>query len=312
MNYLLFGTEEFLIKQEIKKIIEENKISKQDISYFDLEQDNLKNILDDASTFSLFSNNRLIIIENSYIFTGNITKKKQDTTYLEKYLKNPNKNNIVIFTILTEKLDSRKKIVNLFKDTGKIIEFNSRYDINNIALTLLSPYKISMNDLNLFINRVGKNLEILNQEIIKLKTYKDNDLNITKEDIMNVTTEVIDIDIFHLVDNIINKNKETALKSYYEMLKIGEEPIKIIVILANQFRLIYQVKELSKSRNNVYDMMSILGQKKYPIEKALERSKKFTEEQLLTYLYKLSELDINIKSGKINKNIGLELFILEC
>ena len=57
--------------------------------------------------------------------------------------------------------------------------------------------------------------------------------------------------------------------------------------------------------------MNIVGAKKYPIEKALEKSHKFDENILIKYLYKLAQLDIDIKSGKIDKNIGLELFILE-
>ncbi len=59
------------------------------------------------------------------------------------------------------------------------------------------------------------------------------------------------------------------------------------------------------------DMMKILGQKKYTIEKALEKSRKYDESVILKKLYELANLDINIKSGKINKNIALELFILE-
>ena len=54
------------------------------------------------------------------------------------------------------------------------------------------------------------------------------------------------------------------------MIKNGEEPIKIIVMLSNQFRLMYQVKILNEQHYNIYDMMKILGQKKYPIEKAYE------------------------------------------
>jgi DNA polymerase-3 subunit delta len=310
MNYLLYGTEDFLIKKEINKIKESNNITNQDITYFNMEEVPLKEIIDEAATFSLFNNNRLLIVENSYIFTA-INKKKQDTTSLENYLKNPNKNNILIFTAITDKLDSRKKIVTLFKENGNVKEFSSNFNLENIVLDMIKPYNISSINLKLLIDRVGKNLNILNQEINKLKTYKDNDFNITKEDIIEVTTETIDTDIFHLVDNIVLKNKEKALKSYYEMIKIGEEPIKIIVILANQFRLIYQVKQLSKKRVSIFDMMSLLGQKKYPIEKALERSKMFSDELLLNYIHKLSELDINIKSGHIDKNIGLELFILE-
>ena len=46
-----------------------------------------------------------------------------------------------------------------------------------------------------------------------------------------------DILLFCNYDNIILKKYDKALESYYEMLKIGEEPIKIIVLIANQIRL---------------------------------------------------------------------------
>lgn len=310
MNYLLYGSEEYLIKLEINKIKEKYQIDDQDVSSFNLQDESLKDILDNASTFSLFSNKRLIIIENSYIFTGATGNKSQDTKYLEKYLENPNQDTILIFTIVTDKLDSRKKIVTLFKEKGQVLELND-INVRKLVLDMFGNYKIDSANLNLLIDRVGNNLNILNQEINKIKTYKGEDLLINESDILNLTTKTIDTDIFHLIDNIVLKNKKNALESYYEMIKLGEEPIKIIVILANQFRLIYQVKILSSKRNSIYDMMSILGQKKYPIEKAQERSRKFSNEILIEYLKKLAELDVNIKSGKIDKNIGLELFMLE-
>ena len=75
MIYLLYGTNEFLIKREIKKIISENKIENIDISNYNLENDLLDNILDDASMNSLFNNQKLMIVENAYIFTGAVKKK---------------------------------------------------------------------------------------------------------------------------------------------------------------------------------------------------------------------------------------------
>lgn len=302
MNYLLYGSIDYLIRKEIKKF--KDKIS--DITEFDLNDAALDDIINDAATLSLFSNERLIIVYNSYIFTSK-KNQKVDTTELEKYLKNPNSNTTILFVVNEEKIDSRKKIGNLVKK----IEFNDVSNINKIVLDMFTPYSINNDNLNFFIKRVGNNLNLLEQEALKLKTYKDNNKEITKEDIELITIETIDIDIFHLVDNIILNNKEKALESYYEMLKMGEEPIKIIVILANQLRLIYQVKSLSMMHYSIYDMMNLLGQKKYPIEKALDKARKFDSDKLLDLIYKLSLLDINIKSGKINKNIGLELFILE-
>jgi len=57
--------------------------------------------------------------------------------------------------------------------------------------------------IRFFIDRCGSNLDILSQEITKIKTDKDNDLNIIKEDIINLTTKNIDVDIFGFVDKIM-------------------------------------------------------------------------------------------------------------
>ena len=307
MTYLLYGIEDYLIKKELNKL--KKNIDDNDISYFDLEEVSLKEIVDDANSLSLFSNKRMIIVENANIFTGS-GKKRDDIKYLEEYLLNPNVNTILVFTINADKLDSRKKIVSLIKEKGKVLEYNT-CNVNNLVKEMFGNYKISDSDIRLLINRVGNNLNVLNNEIEKIKTYKDEDLNITSDDINNLTVKTVDVDIFHLIDNIILNNKKEALESYFEMIKLGEEPIKIIVMLANQFRLMYQVKVLNKQHYNIYDMMKILGQKKYPIEKAYSKSRNYSDEQILKKLYELANLDINIKHGKVNKNIALELFILE-
>jgi len=312
MVYITYGLVEYLIEEEIKKIIKDNNVDYYNIEKFDLENTNIKNIIDSSLTVSLFSNKKVIIVENSYIFTGT-TKKNidQNIECLEKYLDHINENTILIFKVITEKLDSRKKIVTKIKNYGKVIEFNKVSNLKDLVYKMFNPYKINHSLIEFLIDRVGNDLYILNQEIKKIKTYKDEDLFITEDDILVLTHKNINTDIFYLIDNIVSNNKEKALESYYEMLKLGEEPIKIIVMVANQFRLIYQVKELYKKGYREYDIMDILEQKQYSIRKASERINKFTSNQLLNYLNKLSELDINIKSGLIDKSIGLELFILE-
>ena len=257
MIYLLYGEEEFLIKKELDKIKKDFNIN--DISTYDIDDINIKNIVDDASSMSLFSNKRLIIVNNAYIFTGS-SKKRDDIKYLEEYINNPNNSTTIVFIVNNDTLDNRKKIVTLIKEKGKVLEFNNNYNITNIIKEMFENYNINQDNINLLINRVGTNLYQINQEINKIKTYKGNDLNITSEDILNLTVKTVDIDIFHLIENIILNKKKEALESYYEMIKLGEEPIKIIVMISNQFRLMYQVKKLSQSRNSVIDMMKILGQ----------------------------------------------------
>lgn len=311
--YLFYGLEQYLIDKEIKKVILDNKIDDINIVHYDLENTKIEDIIEDLSSVSLFGEKKLIIVDNAYIFTGTTNKKllEQNTDILEKFLKNNSCDNIVIFNILKEKLDERKKIVKIIKEKGIVKDFNTFSNINKYVLDMFGKYKINNENINFLVNRVGNNLEVLSQEINKIKIYKDNDFNITKEDIINLTTKNIDTNFFNLIENIVARNKNKAMESYYEIIKDGEEPIKIIVVLANKFRLIYQAKNLYKKGYSEKDISNMLGSNYYAIKKCLESSRNYDDNFLLKCLMKLANLDIDIKSGKIDKNIGLELFIME-
>ena len=94
------------------------------------------------------------------------------------------------------------------------------------------------------------------------------------------------------------------------MIILGEEPIKIIIMLANQFRLIYQTRNLYKKGYSEKDISNLLGIHPYRIKLAINKGNQFQDETLLIYLKRLSDLDMDIKNGKIEKELGLELFIL--
>lgn len=309
MNYLLYGTEKFLIDKEVKNIINKNNIDEINISKYDLELNSLNEILDDANTVSLFSNNKLIIVENSYIFSRVQNKKIDNVGILENYLKNKS-DTIIIFINNSEKIDSVKKIVKLIKEKGVIKEFNPSKNITSTVKSMFDDYKISNDGINLLINRVGNNLELIYQEVEKLKIYKIDDKIITNKDIEDLVVENISVDIFKFVDDIINKNKKDAIKTYKELLKLNEEPIKIVALLASKFRLMYQVNKLAKKGYTEDDISDILKVHRYPVHLAIISGYKYNLDILLKYLNDLADLDIGIKTGEKDKELALELFIL--
>ena len=101
------------------------------------------------------------------------------------------------------------------------------------------------------------------------------------------------------------------MEMYSEMINQNEEPIKIIVMLANQFRIMYQVKELVKIGYSEKEIATKLKLHPYRVKLANQNSRKFKSDTLIKYLKKLSDIDYNIKSGKIDKYLALELFILK-
>lgn len=306
MVYLLYGTKEFQINEEIKKICK--NIDEMNISRYDLNNDLLSLAIEDAQTLSLFEDKKVVIIENADMFTGSTSK---DSEIVQKYLDNINENTTLIFIVHNDKLDTRKKITKLIKEKGKVLEYNDELDTISLVRKLFKGYNIDYKTINLFIDRIGNNPLIIQNEINKIKIYKGNDKNITDEDILNLTIKLIEIDIFKLIDYIVKKDKEKALELYYEMLKMNEEPIKIVVILANQFRIIYQAKELFKKGYSEKDIASILKIHPYRVKLAIQNGRNYTSETLLKYLNDLANIDIGIKTGTLNKDLALELFILK-
>lgn len=310
MVYLLYGTVDYLINKTIDKIINDNKIDTFNVNKYDLTNTLLSQIINDASSMSLFGDKKLIIVNSAYIFTSS-TKKylEQDLKSLENYLNNININTILIFVVNDAKLDERKKITKLIDKNGEIVECNN---IDNITMIkdLLSDYQMSDSDIKYLLERVGDNSTLLNTEIEKIKIYKDTDKNITKEDIDLLTTKSLEVNNFKLIDAIINGDKLTALNLYQERIKLNEEPIAIIVILANQIRIMYQVKQLYLDGYTENNIASILKIHPYRVKLANQNAKKYDADTLLTYLKKLADLDIDIKTGQIDKTLGLELLII--
>jgi DNA polymerase III subunit delta len=307
MEYLFFGLEYSMIKKEINDIKNKYNIDDINVSYYDLNKDTFNNIIDDAYTLSLFSDKKMIICDNSNIFTSSSNEIEQDSDLVLNYLNNSNENTIMIFIVNSEKLDERKKVTKAIKNKK---EFN-KMNTDSLIKDKLKDYKISNETISLFKERAGTNTGIINNELDKLMMYKYDEKEITSKDIEDATIINYELDIFKLIEYIVNKDKENAIILYREMLKVNEEPIKIIITLANQFRLIYQVKSYSKQNYSESEIASLLKVHPYRVKLAKEKSRSYKEDDLINYLHNLSIMDNNIKSGLINKEIALELFILE-
>ena len=310
MVYIFFGNIQSIINDEVKKIIKKENIDTYNISNFDLNYDKIEDIIDEANTISMFSEKRVIIVDNAFIFCAKKNDIEQNLEMLEEYLKNINENTILIFKLNSEKLDVRRKIVKLAKEKCVIKEFN-KISINNLVTSELKDYKINNDTLSLFINKVGSDYNFVLNELNKIKMYTYDKKEITSDDVMAITTKNIESDIFAFVDYIVLKDKDRAFKKYDELIKMGEEPIKIIALLANQFKLLYFVKELTLMGYSESLIASKLQVHPYRVKLAREKQNAYTSEKFEEILINLAKLDLDIKKGNIDRFIGLEKFLLE-
>ena len=307
MIYLISNENDFLIKKEISKIIKKFDIDEYNINTYSMINDDLQLILEDFETYSMFDDKKIVIVNDSIAFTSK--KNEIDITLLDNYINNFNESTIVIFST-NEKLDERKKIVKKIRETGCVLS-SETLNIEEIVKEFLENYKMDNQNIKLLIDRVGTDIYELEQEINKLKIYKDNELTITKEDILNLTNENKETDIFKLIEDIINKDKKKAIKDYRELINKNEEPIIFIAALANKLRMIYQIKEFLKRGYTETDIATILKIKPGYIYFLKKIINKYESNDIINLLEELSKLDFEIKSGRVDKYQAFELFILK-
>lgn len=307
-NYLIYGVDKYLIDKEIDKIIKKNKIDNNSIIRYSLNEDSIDNILEDANTFNLFSDTKLIIVNDANIFTSSndiLTDK------IINYLNNYNNKSYLVFTLLSDKIDNRKKITKVMSDKGNVIDLNKKdVDINYIISYLKeNGYQINMSDARMILNKVGNNLFSINNELDKLMLFKLEDKVIDKNSIDLLINENIDSSLFALVDAITNKDKDKTLKLYHECL-LESDPIMIINMLANKYILLYQVKRLISDGYSDDKIAKELEVHPYPVKLARNMCYSYSVKEILDIILKLANLDKDIKLGNVNGEVGLEFLLL--
>ena len=305
MVYLVYSIDKEVIDKYIEKLIKKENIEENSIIKYSLDNDNIFDLIDECNTTGLFSLKKLIIVDA----TSALSSKGKEIAELTDYLDNYNKDILLVFTSVSDKVDTRKKLYKQINSIGKIEGLNKD---NNYLVSLvkekLNDYK--MNDINYFISKVGNNINNIENELEKLINYKYDDKIITKEDIDYLCESNIEEEIFALTDAIVKNDNNKAITLYNLFLKKNYEVTQMIGLIASQFRFLLQIKILYNKNKSQDEIAKLLEVHPYRVKLAISNCYYYDVTSIENYLIKLFELDKNIKLGLIDKNIFFELFIL--
>ena len=117
-------------------------------------------------------------------------------------------------------------------------------------------------------------------------------------------------EIFDLTDAIILHNTKKSLALLNEFVNRNYDEIQIILLLANQFHFLFQVKRLINKNKSESEIAKILEVNPYRVKYSVKKIYSYSEGMILENIKKLAKIDHDIKLGKMDKNLALKLFIL--
>jgi DNA polymerase-3 subunit delta len=317
--YLLYGTETFLAEEFIalaRKEMIDPAYADLNTSHYDCTETAVPEILQDAETLPFLAEHRLVVASQAYFLTGAkpAAKVEPEPDALLAYLENPPSYSSLILQVETDKLDERKKLVKALQQKAVAIPFQPLRDADLYAWIERRARKyqalIERPQAIKLVERVGAELRLLDKELEKMALYAGNQgAVITDEVIELLASRTLEQDVFALVEEVVTGRLENAFRTLYDCLKTGEEPIKLLALLARQFRLLLQVKVWAPRGYSQQQLAGMLKAHPFVVKKALEHARHFSEASLRRLLAALGEEDYRMKSGQVDKRLAIELFI---
>ncbi|WP_106768386.1 DNA polymerase III subunit delta [Paenibacillus faecalis] len=317
--YLLYGSEKYQMN-EFAALLESQLLSKEEkdfaLIHMDLGEVPVQAVVEEAETVPFMVPRKLIFVKDSSLFTAGKDNSKMEhrPEVLLEYLNHPADYSVIVFMVHHEKLDERKKIVKAVKKTGTVLSFKPLSGDDLIGWVekqvLNQNCSFGSGAAEALVRNAGTSLQTLSVEIDKLCLYAGAGGTIDVQTVDQMVARSTEQNVFAMVEDIANLRIDKALSIFYELLKQREEPIKIAALITRQFRIILQVKTLSRQSYSQQSIASQLGLHPYAVKIAGEQARKFETSRLENILNHLGELDYKMKTGGIDKVLGLELFLL--
>lgn len=306
--YLLYGEERYLIRQyrdKLKRALADPDDT-MNFSNFEGEAINVKEIIDLAETLPFFAERRVIFIEDSKLFKkggdelGEYLGTMPETTY---------------FVFIEEEVDKRSKLYKAVGKYGNAVEFGKQTDE---TLMRWIGGRISREGKNItqaayqsFIAKTGTDMQNIEKELEKLLCYTMEKSVIEPEDVEAITTEQISNKVFEMVDAIASHKQKHAMDLYYDLLALKEAPMRILFLITRQFQILLTVKVMGNQGFGNKEIAAKAGCPEWAVRKYQGQAKAFSLDQIKQAIYDGVTYEEAVKTGKMNDQMAVELFIVQ-
>ena len=303
---LFYGKNEGLKNEATSSLIKKkNKI----LSYEEKEiLDNQDYFIENISTKSLFEEDKIIIV-------------KRATDKILKIIEEIDGKNFESISIIinSDNLEKKSKLRSFFEKNKKYVCVAFYPDTNQILSKLTFDFlkknniSISTANINLIVNKCNGDRENLFNELKKLEFYSKNGKKITEQSIAKLTNLIENYSITELIDNCLAKNQKKIINILNENNFNNDDCFLITRTFLNKSKKILELSKNFKANKNIEQTISSAKPPIFWKDKEITKQQiyKWTPENIKKLIYKLNELELQIKK-KMNSSIYLITnFILE-
>ncbi len=314
--YLFYGEETYLSDKAVDRVREFFAASAgAGCDLLDGEEIAPAEVAARAETPPLFGGKRLLIVKNPpYLkaaaagkgdgeskIKGEAGVLSHQEAPLAAYLEEPSPNTCLVF-VVTGAVDKRRALYKLIEQKGRAYEFKTpgqgvlKKWLGQKAAALGKSFAPGAVDA--LLGAAGLSMYRLVNELEKLACYTGDRAVIQVLDVQAVCPPVLEDDIFRVVDAAGSRDVVKALAGIKNLLAAKEPPLKVLAMLARQFRLLLITGEIILSGGGAQSVAEKLGVQPFMAKKLVMQAKNFDTGVLVRALKDLASIDLDVKTGR--------------
>lgn len=306
--YLLYGEEAYLKQQYKQNLLKSYNVEDDTMNFSRHEGKSVdvRELIDLCETMPFFADYRVILLEDTGFF-----KNKSDE--IADYMKElPD---YVRMVFVETDVDKRSKMYKAVKSAGSVVEFVPQDEkmLMRWAAGILGKEgrRITQRDMELLLTKTGTDMGNLRMELEKLITYTMGKDIVTAEDIEEICTTQTTNKIFDMVRAVTEKNQKHALELYYDLLTLKEPPMRILFLLAKQFRQLLQIKRFLEDGTPQTEMAVKLGVPSFVVKNLAACAKSYRIWELEQAVQDFVDAEEAVKTGRLGDMLSVELLIVK-
>jgi len=297
MIILLYGEDTYRAKRKMKEVMDEHKEKHKsglNLRYLEGKTTSFDDLKNEMLANSMFKEKKLIVVSD--LFSNSKLKEE----IIERGKAFADSDNVLLL-IDSSKITVKDKLLSFLEKEGKVQEFEplSGVKLNNWIKEEVKRLNGSIEEsaLDKLVEYVGGDLWQMENEISKLINYSST---IKEKDIEAMVKPKHETNVFDTIDAIAAKDKKKAIELLKEHAEKGDAVLYLLSMIAPQIRNIISVKSGSTA-----------GMHPFVLRKAAYQAKNFSMKDLKKIYQKIVDLDFEIKVGKIDQDMALDVLISE-
>ena len=306
--YLIYGEEKYLLRQYLGNLLHALGAAPGNMNYtvFSEKKTTDDEIISICETMPFFAERRVVLLDELDLFKS---KREKLTDYLK---------NLPDYLVLIVREDTADKRSRLYKEiikTGTVAEFKTQ-DTKDLGVMVAKKLKaagklIRKSTCELFLSKAGTDMNYISCELEKLIAYTGDRQEVTAQDIEEICSPVIENKIFDLVNAAASGDRKTALEKYDDLIILKESPMRILYLLAKQYDQLLHIKELSEQGLGSAEIAGKLKINPYVVKRLFPTARRFSTGRLRAAVEDMVQAEEDVKTGKLNDRISVELMLMK-